>query len=411
MKKSILLGLGIVLMVTQGFTQVVTIAAADVQNEFISSSDDNDYVKTKFFSKTYSVSKNSKLNLTNTYGRITIKTWDKNEVKAEVEMKVSSNREKDAIDLINGISILESQVSDAVSIKTQIEKTSRGFGNVFNNGKIISKRQLNVNYTIYMPSSMALAATMVYGDINILTFNGPTNFKVQYGNLNAEDLNSSNNIVSVQYGNVNLKNVTKATISQQYGKAVNILDVDDLTLTVQYAGADIANIKGKAMIKAQYANNIKIGTVEDLDLNAQYSSVNIGHVKQYAIIRQQYNVLNIGIINRLQLSSQYVSVNINDLKSDAVIKSTYNKVNVNKVYSSVKKLDVVTNYTSVSLGFDSAFSGDLDVTTRYTSLNSGRYRLSKISENSDTKVFQGQIGNGGTSSVSIKAEYGSLTLK
>ncbi len=370
----------------------------------------NGFVKTKTFAKSYNTSRSNQLSLTNKYGPMVIKVWDKNEVKAEVVMKATSDNEKDAAELINSVSIDEGQSGEVISIKTSIADRKGKFGTSIRNGKVLWKREINVSYVLYVPSNLALTALVQYGNLTLDDFNGPTNLKVQYGNLTTGNLNNSNNQINVQYGSTVLQDVNRAAITQQYGKSVAVGNVNDLNLTVQYAAANIASVKNNATIKVQYGSGLTLGSVENLNLNAQYANVKVSTIRGNATINHQYNALTIGSVSKLSLSAQYVNIDINEIKNDANIKASYNKLNIRQIRSTVKTLNINSSYVGINLAFDSNYDGSVNMSTRYTSYN-GSSKISKTSENGSSKSYAGNIGSGGANSVSINAGYGSVTIK
>lgn len=65
----------------------------------------SDAERSKSFSKSFNVDNNDKVNLNNQFGSIVIKTWDKKEVRVDVDIKAYSNSDSDVQKLIDGVSI------------------------------------------------------------------------------------------------------------------------------------------------------------------------------------------------------------------------------------------------------------------------------------------------------------------
>ncbi|RZL58721.1 MAG: hypothetical protein EOO93_16630, partial [Pedobacter sp.] len=58
-------------------------------------------MKAKSFTKSFSIDKNDKINLSNQFGTITIKTWDKNEIKVDADIKAYAKTADEAQKLID----------------------------------------------------------------------------------------------------------------------------------------------------------------------------------------------------------------------------------------------------------------------------------------------------------------------
>jgi len=341
---------------------------------------DDSPMKAKTFAKSFNLDRNDKINLSNQFGNMTIKTWDKNEIKVDVDIKAYAKTEEEAQKLLDDVSINATKSGDLVSYKTNIGERNGNWGKSVKNGKTIWRREVKVNYTVYMPSVNSLTAAQSYGNINIDDFSGPTSLKVQYGNLVAGDLSNANNYVNVQYGKCSLKDVNKANIKHQYGGGV--------TLT----------------------------SINDLELDAQYTSVNIGSVKNNANIKHQYGSgATIGYAGSLTVNMQYANVKVDKLAGTFTGKFQYGKLDINNIEVGCKIFNVDGDYSTIAVGFAPSFNGEFSVNTNYGGFKYGSNvtakKLGDDKSYSSSKSYSGQIGKGGSANVNVKTDYGSVTFK
>ena len=108
---------------------------------------DGDYhsaEKSKSYSKTYPVDGNDKIRLSNQFGKISVTTWDRHEVKVDVQVRAEANSDDDAQKLVDAVQISDSKNGDLVSFKTDIERWNWGGNN--------KKHKLTIDYTVYMPA-------------------------------------------------------------------------------------------------------------------------------------------------------------------------------------------------------------------------------------------------------------------
>lgn len=342
---------------------------------------DDTPMKAKSFSKSFSVDRSDKISLNNQFGSITIKTWDKNEVKVDVDMKAYAKTADEAQKLLDDVSIEATKSGDLVSYKTEMGNRNGNWGSNIKNGKTIWRREVKVHYTVYMPANNSLAASQQYGNITMGDFAGPTSIKVQYGNFVAGDLNNGNNYINVQYGAANIKEASSLKIRHQYGSGVTIGTVGTLDIDVQYSAVNITSVKGAATIKHQYGGGVKIGTVSGaMNVNTQYTSVKVGS-------------LNGNLTSR----AQYGSVNIDEIEAG-------------------KDVDVDAQYASVNLGFATNYNANFDVKTSYAGFKYGSNVTAKREGGEDRnysqdKNYTGQIGKGGSARVVVKAQYNNVNFK
>ena len=369
---------------------------------------DDDAVRVKNISKSFPAGKTDKVVLNNQFGSMLIKVWDRREVKIDISVKAYSNNEREAEELIDQVNINADKNGDVISCKTTIGNGNRWSGRN-------RRREVKVNYVVYLPASNALDLSQQFGNVNIGDFSGPLNAKVQYGDFNAGSLSDASNYISVQYGKTNIQELNRATIKQQYGSGLTIGTAGTLDLNAQYANVSITAIRGDALIKQQYGSGLKIGSVNNLDLDVQYASVNVTTIKGSATIKQQYNSLTIGTVGRLNLRSEYTGVNIGTLRGDGDFKMSYNNFNISEVNPGCRNLVIDVDYVDVNLGFSDSFNGDFSVQKSYGGFKYGsNIRVNALAENdrhSSTKNYSGKIGNGGNARVQIKADYGAVVFK
>ncbi len=342
---------------------------------------DDTQMKAKSFSKTFSVDKNDKINLNNQYGSITIKTWDKNEIKVDVDIKAYAKTESEAQKLLDEVSIMATKTGDLVNYKTEMSNRNGNWGSSIKNGKTVWRREVKIHYIVYMPNVNALTASQQYGNIIMGDFSGPTSIKIQYGNLIAGNLANANNYIAIQYGKGDIKDMGGADIKHQYGAGLTIGTVSNtLNLNAQYTTVKIAAVKGAASIKHQYGSGTTIGSVSGaLNANMQYCGIKIG-----------------------------------TLRGNLTSKAQYGKVAIDEIEAG-RDVDVDAQYTSVNLGFASNYNGDFDVKTSYASFNYGANVTAKREGGEDrsyssTKNYTGQIGKGGNAKVIVRVQYNGVTF-
>ncbi|RZL19334.1 MAG: hypothetical protein EOO89_03650 [Pedobacter sp.] len=372
--------------------------------------------RSKTFSKSFILDNSDKINLYNVHGSMVIKSWDKKEIKVDIDIKGYSNTEEEAQKLIDEVRIDAGKAGDIVTFKTVLNENGK-YGMSLTNGKVKWRRQLKVNYIVYMPATNALTASQQYGNMEIGSFAAPTSLKVQYGNLVANSLASANNYLSAQYGDIKVTELNKGNVKQQYGNTLTIGTVNTLDLNIQYAAANIGTIKGNAVIKAQYGGGVTIGSVDNLDLDAQYAKVKVTTLNGNISAKQQYGNLNlVSVTGKANVIAQYTGITIGTLKGDGNFNVEYDRLTINEVGVACKNLIIKSEYVNITLGFASGYNANADINTDYAGFRPGSYTsIKQVRENdrdySSKKYYEGKINNGGPGILRIDAEYGGVTLK
>ncbi|WP_158796282.1 hypothetical protein [Pedobacter sp. L105] len=370
--------------------------------------DQNDDSRVKNISKTFPADQNDKISLSNQYGAMVIKVWDRKEVKIDVTIRANSGG--DTQKLIDQVNIVAGKSGDLISCKTDIDNERRWGGRS-------KSRELKIDYVVYLPAVNALTLSQQFGNVTMGDYSGPVSANVQYGNFDAGNLSSLNNYVYVQYGKTTIAGLNKATIKQEYGAGLSIGTAGTLDVDAQYVNVAISTIRGNAVIKQQYGSGLKIGTVNNLDLNVEYANVNVGAIRGNATIKQEYNDLTIASVGKLNLRAEYAGVNIGTLRGDGHFNLSYNKLNIATVGTGCKSLTADVEYVDVNLGFAEGYNANFNVVKSYGGFRYGsNVRVSSTGrrnedDDSSTKNYSGTIGSGGSSEVRIKAEYGSVVFK
>jgi len=245
----------------------------------ISSSNDEDYKrqvasgeiseKVKTYSKTYSVDGNDLLQIDNRFGKITVNTWNRNEFKVDVQMKLGSDNEEAANNLYNGSSISDSKVGSTVSFKTNIANSNMSGRN--------NNQHIEINYTVYMPAGNPIDITNKFGSVDLPDLSGKALIRVSYGSLTAASLTSGQNDVTVKFGDANIGTFNSGKVEVAYGKlktgSVNNIDAD-----IKFSSISIERLKGSADVSVKYGDGFRIGTIErtvrNISVEASFTKIN-----------------------------------------------------------------------------------------------------------------------------------------
>jgi hypothetical protein len=263
---------------------IAVIPEIPLVENYSESNDSEDDGLTKSFSKTFQAGTSDKISVNNQFGSITVKTWDRKEVKADVTISAYSNNAGEQQKLLEDTRIEADKSGDQISFRTQMNTSRNGnWGNGTRNGKKW-RREVRVNYTLYVPSSNALNLSQQYGNVEVGSHAGPVNAKVQYGDFNAQKLSSANNNLNVQYGKMTVQDLNKANLKQQYGGGITLGTARDINVSAQYSNVTIERLIGEGILNVQY-NKLRIGEVAEsskvLTISAQYGGVDVGFSDSY----------------------------------------------------------------------------------------------------------------------------------
>ncbi|HLO83195.1 MAG TPA: hypothetical protein VK166_19665, partial [Chitinophagaceae bacterium] len=127
-------------------------------------------VKTKTYSKSYPLSSNEQVTLDNQFGEMKITTWDKNEIKVDVNIEAKANTDELAQKILDNIYIEDGR-SGGVYFRTKMKNQKNNWNH--DGKKDYKEMGMKIDYVVYMPSANPLNATNQFGAMIIPDFRGP----------------------------------------------------------------------------------------------------------------------------------------------------------------------------------------------------------------------------------------------
>jgi hypothetical protein len=206
--------------------------------------------KTKSTTKTYAVSPTDILNIKNSFGAVEVHTWNKNEIKVDVNVEVSANTNELAQRVLDKILLSDEKNGKTIYFKTTINNINNQKG---------EKSSMEVNYAIYMPAGNPLVIKNEFGATKVPNHSGEVELTSKFGSLTTGNLTNIKSL-NVEFGSADFQNLSGGNISIKYSKA------------------NFEKLSGNVRMDLQFCNPVKINlhnTLTGLDLKASYTSVNL----------------------------------------------------------------------------------------------------------------------------------------
>lgn len=234
--------------------------------------------KTKTYSKSYNVDHDDAIQIDNQYGRVTVNTWNKREVKVDVEIKADADNEEAAQKLIDGVDINDSKDGSTVAFKTVIDKTrdsNRSWG-IWRSNNYFHINKIEVNYVVYMPAKNSVIISNRFGSVRVPDLQGKTIINISNGNLIAQRLLNPLNELNVRFGDITADMLKSGTLKLDYGK-LKLGTADDLKAKLNFSSADVDLLKSSADIDVHYGNGVRISNfdrnVKNVNVDASFTKV------------------------------------------------------------------------------------------------------------------------------------------
>jgi len=233
------------------------------------------YQKEKVTEYSYPINNRQAVNIDNSYGKITINNWEKNEVKVIVTVRTSENSERRAQEALDRVHINQSRSANVISFKTAIESGDSNWWSLLTSGT--GDRALRVDYNIYLPQQNELVLANRYGAIELSDRDGPVNISVSYGSLQAGRLNGLENSLSVSYSKAEVAYLNEGDVTVRYG-GFTLSEAEKLTLAMSSSGGKVGKINQRANISLRYSGGFEMGlgpSIKKVSVAAAYSNIHI----------------------------------------------------------------------------------------------------------------------------------------
>ncbi|MBE9468614.1 MAG: hypothetical protein IMY72_09910 [Bacteroidetes bacterium] len=319
---------------------------------------------TKKFHEEYSINKSTKFNITNKFGDINIKNWDKDEISIDATITVKSANKDKADKIFSKIDVTISKEGDLIKAITEI------------NDKIHNS-DFSIDYVVKTPSYINIQLYNKFGSVYIEELTGKSNISVKYGNLKADKIYDDN---TKPLSKINLGYCNKANITEfNWGE-----------IFIKYSKIHVE--KSKALIIVSKYSKVSVDQSSSIVAESGYDSYNIGNVQNLVIV------------------SKYTDVNIDKVEKLIDLDSKYGNYKIGDIPAEFKSVKVLNRYGKINIGLSPEASYKLDAFLKYADIRYPEGRVSRIKDDNELKV-KGKIGKNATkSTVEISSQYGNIYL-
>src|SRR4030043_296021 len=178
------------------------------------------YAESKEIVRSFAVNPETRLDISNKYGKIQVIQWKKDSVRLEVGIAVKSSSMSKLDKIMDNIEIEFTGTNYYVIANTRFGSTNNTFLNDLMDlsGAIIpSKNQVEINYTVMAPSNITINLANKFGDIFIDDMKGNVTINLSNGDIKINRLEGESNI-NVNFGNgtINYLNNAKLILTYAY---------------------------------------------------------------------------------------------------------------------------------------------------------------------------------------------------
>lgn len=328
--------------------------------------------RSKSIEKSFALNKDGILEINNSFGNVTITTWDKESVYFKITVEVTGGNDESINKRLQDVDVNFSAAPSKVSARTNIDENNSMWSWIKGN----DRTNLKIHYEVFMPATANLDVRNDYGTISLDKLRGSLKLRCDFGRIAiGQLLNASNDLRFDYTKNSHIDYMRNGTIRADFSE-------------MKVYGSEKVNLSGDY-------STFKFESIKNLDFNTDFSTVTVDKVID-VMGRGDYSTLKFGLVNK----------NI-DLKTD------FGSIDITKMEAGFNNVQVRTEYTKVAIAYDQNASFDFVARVEYASLKiSDNLKVTRSESDYEQKLKAGyNVKPNSGSSMELRSEFGTITLR
>ena len=307
------------------------------------------YVESREFVRRFKIQPETRIDITNKYGRIELNTWKKDSVVIWFKMEI---REKKPDKLKKTLANLEFDISNSqhfLIVKTQVDKYRTQIESEllkFKETMLQTNGSIRIDMVVWLPDNRSLRLENKFGDIIMGDYLGETNIILSNGKLRAGNLPA------------------RATLNLNFG---------DATITYLPVASIVSNY-----------SDINLKNSGALRIESKSSTIEIQHSNDLNI-QSRRDKYRIRLADNIEAAGNFSHFRMNELQGKANMRMSYGSVDMEKVISSFNTIYIESRSTDVNLYFNPEAKFNYEITETKTDLHLGNEMKEEDKEVLDSK--------------------------
>ncbi len=242
------------------------------------------YEKEGVIEKEFNINANTKIDFTNKSSDLTVKVWNKQQVKLECFYKLRANNKEDIDLTIEALENLEVRNSSSLlEIKTGIFSNVKstvitGLVNkivaTLTTGPTVNLKEYEINYVLTLPDNHDLKLHQKYSEVFMEDYNGNIEFDLYDVDMRAGQTPNVE-ILKTKYSNLFFGSLGNCNMDI-YDSDIEVGNMGDLILKSKYSKIEIDAMGSVKM--DSYDDKLFFTKLKSIEGKAKYTDVNIGDI-------------------------------------------------------------------------------------------------------------------------------------
>ncbi len=308
------------------------------------------FSETREFVKRFKIQPETRIDITNKYGRIELNTWKKDSVVIWFKMEITEKKPDKLKKTLDNLDFDISNSQHYLIVKTQVDKYRSQIESEFLKFKetiLQTNGSIRIDLVMWLPDNRELRLENKFGDIIMGDYQGETQIILSNGKLRTGDLSKRANL-NLSFADASINNLPNATIISNY--------------------SDI-NLKNSGTVRLESkSSTIEILNSEDLNIDSR---------------RDKYRIR---LADKIEAIGSFSHFMLNELKGKANIQMSFGNLDMEKILSSFSNIYIESRSTDLNLYFNPDTKFNFEITETKTNLKLGRELKVENEETLDSKA-------------------------
>ena len=339
------------------------------------------------FDKTFAVTKNTTVVLSNKYGSIDVHTSNGSQVIVKVKVTVVSNTQAQADKVFERVNIAFIDGPDFVKTETTVENATKNLISGLNPPCC----DFRIDYDVTMPVGNRLDLTNRHGNSTIAALK--TSVKIDQ-----------------KYGDFRLDGATTATIILAYGGG-QLSELNTLYGNVSYGKLTSPHIKN-GYVKSIYSQ-FRFDQIGAMEIQSNYDTYDINDVNTLKSTCK-YSTMNVRNVDNLTASGNNTGYKVQKIENNADFDCLNGTIRIGGVKNNFGTINIKGNGTNCIVVVDPSVSYQLDMNGTYSTMNQPASLRPLVDKKvASRREVMGTVGNNPNtkSVIRVAMTYGEFRIK
>ncbi len=294
------------------------------------------FTETKEVSRRFRVQPETRIEISNKYGKIILNPWDKDSVVVKINLRVENKKLSKLEKQLEEINFDFTNTSNFLIIRTRFTESASPLERELMRVRetlLQSDGSTEINYEVWLPRKNNLRVENKFGDILIGKYAGETDITLSNGKMKASELTGRTRL-NLNFADVSADQITNAQVTSNYSE-------------LYLKTAQKMRISSKS-------STFEIIEIDDLETNSR---------------RDKFRIRRAGEIDA---TGSFSSFRLTELLQKINLRADFGNLDIEKILPGFSSIYIETKSTDVNLAFDPACNFAFDITHTKTEVDLSR---------------------------------------